>query len=151
MGFYCFTQPEPIVVPTLKQQVKSLTDEQRLMLLKGYRIDRPVEHYHSEGLPKDIVQDVYDTIDAIQLRCKALMRGEVIITEAILDSEGFIITPAVMNTPPAIKTELKNIVKDEFNDTFPNTFTADVMEEMFAWSKYDGSGTYVFYSSQIIL
>jgi hypothetical protein len=153
LGFYCFTAPEPIVMPTLKQQVRALTDQQRIELLKGFKfLISPGHLDHKLGISQIIIQDVYDTISVIQDTCRSLMRGEVEITPAVIDPDTLeTITPAVMNIPPADKTTLKDQVKDLFNDSFPNTFTGDVMEEMFSSSKYDGTGTFNFYASQIIL
>lgn len=156
IGFYSFAVSTPVVEQPIKTQVLALTAEKRIQLLNHFIMKSSVNHTARElGLTPALIEDVFDTIASIQERCRSLMRGEVIITPAVthIDPETLqvvIDTPAVMNTPPTTKVALKTLVKDEYNDTFPNTFTGDVMEAMILWSN-NGVGDFAFYKSHIIL
>ena len=153
LGFYCFTAPEPIVVPTLKEQIGALSSETKAKLLNGFISRTPVEHLdHKLGLSQQLIRSIYTTIDAIQEQCKLLMRGEVVVTPAVIDPEtGEVTTPAVMNTPPATSTALKNTIKNDFVDIFTEVQITAILTKMIEYSKYDGSGTFSFYQSQIII
>lgn len=157
IGFTCFTTPTPVVVPTIKEQVLALSTETRTKLLNHFIMKSSINHAsHEVGLNYKLVEDAFNTIDNIQDRCRLLMRGESITTPEVshidpTTQEKVIDTSAVYNTPPTTKTALKAIIKDEFNTTFPNTFSGEVAEAMFLWSKYNGTGDFAFYKSQIIL
>lgn len=154
LGFYCFTQPTPPEVLTLKQQVRALTDDQRLALLKGFKESVPPGQLdHKLGLAKEIIQDVYDIVSTIQETGRTYMREEIVVTPAVM-SETFpptVITPAVMNTQPATVGDLKDILKPMFQVDVPLSFTALVIDEMINWSKYDGTGSWNFYKTNIVL
>lgn len=154
LGFYCFTQPVVVTPPTLKQQVRALTDDQRSKLLKGFRESTPAAHLdHKLGLAKEIIQDVYDIIDNIQETGRKYMRQEIVVTPAVMSTTfpPTVVTPAVMNTQPATANELGGILRPMFQDDVPVAFTTLVLNEMFAWSKFDGTGTWAFYKANIVL
>ena len=154
LGFRCFTAPTPPETLTLKQQVRALTTEQKDALLTGFeQLILAGQLDHKLLIPKDVIQDVYDGIDAMQERSKLYMRGEVVITPAVYDT-GFthtLITPAVMNTPPTSMPGLRSVIIPEFSVDFTNAFISLVLDEMVKWSKYDGTGTFNFYENQIVL
>ena len=151
IGFYCFTQPPVIVEPTMKEKIAGLTEGQRSDILKYFANQRSPQHAARElGMNRKLVEFLYEQIDAVQQRCRAYMRGEVVITPAVVDEEGNITTPAVMNTPPTSGTELRDAVRPEFTEyitvaMFGNTVTAIIKN-----SKYDGTGAFAFYASEIV-
>lgn len=156
IGFMCFTAPAPIVELTMKQKVVALSVDQRTAILNHF-----INHKHSHhasielGIEEALVEYMYTKIDEIQDRCRAYMRGEVVITPAVthIDVNGQIVidTPAVMNVPPTTATDLRTTVAGEFIDDFPGATINEVTAAMLKWSKYDGTGTFAFYKSQIIL
>lgn len=152
IGFYCFTEPVVVTQPTMRQRVVALDDATRQNILSHFTNKRYPAHIATElKLDLELVRYVYDIIDAIQQKARLLMRGEVIVTPAVLDAEGNVITPAVMNTKPTLQTELATTLREEFKDDFPTPFTTLVVSEIMKWSKFDGTGTFAFYKSQIIL
>lgn len=143
LGFYCFTEPAPVVVPTLRQQVTALSDDQRQALIVNFRQLIPAAHSATKlGISKEICEYVYDGIDAIQERCRAYMRGEVIVTPG---------EPPVYNTRPTTQVQLNTTVRPDFIADYPQLFITNVVQEMIDWCKYDGTGTFLFYKNNIIL
>jgi hypothetical protein len=155
LGFRSFTAPTPVVEPTLRQKVVALTDDQRANLLNGFELLIPAAHLdHKLGISLDIIDYVYNGIDAIQESCRSYMRGEILITPAVMDNNTFpptVITPAVFNTPPTTQAALAIAVRADFLVDFPAPFIVSVVQEVIKMSKYDGTGTFAFYKSQIIL
>ena len=154
MGFYCFTQPTPPEVLTTKQQVRALTDDQRLALLKGFKESVPPGQLdHKLGLAKEIIQDVYNIVSNIQETARSYMRQEIIVTPAVMSGTfpPTVITPAVMNTQPYSTGDLKDILKPMFQVDVPISFTSLVVDEMITWTKYDGTGNWNFYKTNIVL
>lgn len=143
LGFYCFTQPTPPTVPTLRQQVAALTDDQRNALIVSFRTIIPAAHLdHKMGLPKEVIEYVYDGIDAIQEKCRSYMRGEVVVTPG---------DPPTYNTPPTTQAQLRTTVSPDFLADYPQIFITNVIQELVDWCKFDGTGTFVFYKNNIIL
>lgn len=157
LGFRCFTSPEAPVVLTLRQQVVNLTDEQRQTLLMGFVNRIPSGHlYHKVGLSKELIDYVYDGIDAIEETSRLLMRGEYVTTPEVSHIDPVtglkvVDTPAVYAPVPATAVQLRQAIAPIFSADYPVLFCSNAVNEMFAWSKYDGSGTFAFYKSQIIL
>lgn len=152
LGFRCFTSPEAPVVLTDRQQVAALTDEQRDTVITGFanRIQAGILK-HTSHIPGSLIRFMYSGIDAIEERCRTYMRGEVVVTPAVLDADGNVTTPAVMNTPPTTQAQLRTAVSPEFITDYPQLFITNAIQAMIAWSKYDGTGTFNFYKSQIVL
>jgi len=152
LGFRCFTSPEAPVVLTLRQQVVALTDEQRQSLLVGFEQRIPAAHLdHKLGLSKQIIEYIYDGMDAIEETSRLLMRGEYVTTPAVLDGNGVVITPAVYAPVPTTQVLLRQAIAPLFSEDYPVNFCSNVVNEMIAWCKYDGSGTFAFYRNNIIL
>jgi hypothetical protein len=152
LGFRCFTSPKAPVVLTLRQQVVNLTDEQRQNLLTGFVNRIPAAHLdHKLGLSKELIDYVYEGIDAIEEASRLLMRGEYITTPAVLDVEGNVITPAVYAAVPTTAVQLRQAVAPLFSADYPVLFCSNAVNEMIAWCKYDGTGTFAFYKNNIIL
>jgi len=157
LGFRCFTSPEKPVPLTLRQQVVALKDEQRQALLNGFANKIPAAHLDRMVLlSKELIDYVYDGIDAIEETSRLLMRGEYIVTPEVshIDSDtGEIVidTPTVFAPVPATAVELRQAIAPLFSEDYPVSFCSNAVNAMIAWSKYDASGTFAFYKSQIIL
>ena len=157
LGFRCFTSPEVPVVLTLRQQVIALSDAQRQALLDGFVNRIPAAHLdHKLGLSKELIEYVYNGMDAIEETSRLLMRGEYIITPEVSHIDPVthlkvIDTPAVFATVPTTAALLRQAVAPLFSADYPVLFCSNTVNAMVAWSKYDGSGTFAFYKSQIIL
>jgi len=150
-GFYCFTQPTPVVEPTIKEKIATLSSQQKTDILNHFIMAKPAAHVATElKLPLEFVNYLFELIDNMQATARAYMRGEVVITPAVLDGDGNITTPAVMNTPPATQTALGTTIAPLFDDFTAGQVTA-IVSAMMKWSKFDGTGTFAFYKSQIIL
>lgn len=152
IGFTCFLNA-PVETPlTVKQRIALLSNTQKINLLNAYIEKIPPEHIdHKLLIPKDLIEYVYDKVNEIQELCRKYMRGEIEVTPSVLDADGVtVITPAVMNTPPTTQTALTAIMQPLFDD-FTNAQVTAIVSAMMKWTKYDGSGTFSYYQSQIIL
>jgi hypothetical protein len=157
LGFRCFTSPEMPVPLTLRQQVVALTDAQRQALLDGFTNRIPSAHLdHQILLSKELIDYVYNGIDAIEETSRLLMRGEYVTTPAVTHIDpitGNIIidTPAIYAPVPTTAVLLRQAIAPLFVADYPILFCSNAVNAMVSWSKYDGSGTFAFYKSQIIL
>lgn len=152
LGFYCFTSPTPVVELTLKEKISLLSAGQKTALLDSYINAVPAAHvYHKIMIPLEVVEGVYEAISDMQSIARSNMRREVVITPAVVDQFGVIITPAVMNIAPTTQAELTTLLQPMFADVFTAGQVTAIVNAMMKWSKYDGTGTFAFYASQIIL
>jgi len=157
LGFRCFTSPEMPVPLTMRQRVVALTDAQRQLLLDGFINRIPSAHLdHQVLLAKELIDYVYEGIDAIEETSRLLMRGEYITTPEVthndpVTGEVIIDTPAVYAPAPTTAVQLRQAIAPLFVADYPVTFCSNAVNAMVSWSKYDGSGTFAFYKSQIIL
>ena len=157
LGFTCFTRPTQPSQPTLRQQVVALSDAKRIALLNAYEMCIPVGQLdHKLGLSQEIIDYVFTGIDNFQIRSRSFMRGEVLLTPEVSHLDPVtglkvIDTPAVYNVVPTTQVQLRDLVKPEFLDDFPAVFINLISDEMFRWSKFDGTGTFNFYKTNIIL
>lgn len=157
LGFRCFTSPEAPVVLTPRQQLGDLSDAQRDAILNGFEQRIPAGQLdHKIGIGQDILRFAYDGIGVIEEQCRLLMRGEVVVTPEVshidpVTLQKVIDTPAVFNTPPTTQVQLRNAVSPYFIVDYPQLFITNTIQEMVTWSKWDGTGTFAFYKTQIIL
>lgn len=157
LGFRCFTSPEAPIVLTLRQRVVALSDSQRQALLNGFVNRIPAGHLdHKLGLSKELIEYVYDGIDAIEETSRLLMRGEYVTAPEVSHIDPVtglkvIDTPATYAAVPTTAVQLRQSVAPIFSADYPVLFCSNAVNEMVLWSKYDGSGTFAFYRSQIIL
>jgi len=139
--------------PTLQELIAALSGQQKVAILNGF-VKKTLPKklaYDVPGLKREVVARLYRAIDEIEETSRSLMRGEVLITPAEIDQvTGEEITPAVYNTPPANATALLSTVADEFSDIFTEAQVSAVLQKMVAYSKWDGSGDWAFYSSEVI-
>lgn len=157
LGFYCFTQPTPVVELTTKQKIALLTVPQKTAILDAYINKIPAAHLdHKMGIARELLEDIYETLSTLQDTAKAYMRGEVVITPEVSHIDPVtglkvVDTPAVYNTPPTTQSALGSVLQPLFIDTFTNAQVTAIVSAMVAYSKYDGTGTFTFYKNNIIL
>ena len=84
IGFYCFTQPTPVIPLTIKQRVALLSSAQKTGLLNAFAAGMPVIYSSRElKINKYLVEYLFNKIDEIQQLAKLYMRGEVVITPEV--------------------------------------------------------------------
>ena len=142
IGFSYYDSP-PSTALTTQEILASLTAQQKLAILDGFANKIPViQLKHQELINGYAIRHLYQRIDEIEERARALMRGEVIVTPG---------DPPVYNTPPATSGELLVQVQDDFADIFTSAQVTAVLTKMVEYSKHDGTGDWAYYSSQVIL
>lgn len=157
IGFYCFTNPTPPVVLTVKQRVALLSAGQKSGILNNFINGMSVLHTSRELQINDsLVEYLFDAIDDIQQRAKAYMKRQVVITPEVSHIDPVthlkvIDTPAVMNTAPANQAALDALLQPEFASDFTVAQITAVINAMIKWCKFDGTGTWAFYQTNIIL
>ena len=135
IGFYCFDSAPVVAEPTMRQRVVALSAETKTAIYNGFANKTPPSHLRMDiSQPVDLIEYIYDGVSAIQERCKAYMRGEV---------EGV--------SSPTSATILRQTVAPEFIDDFPGADINTIVNTMILQSKYDGKGTWNFYSTNIKL
>jgi hypothetical protein len=151
IGFYSFTSPPPPVILTLKQRIANLSAAQKTGVLEAFCSKDSVT-YASRNLKidRDLVYDLYNDFDRLQITARSYMRGKVVIVPPTYNPDGSINTPPVYNTPPATESALTTTLDPLFPD-FNSTQVDAITAAMVKWSKYDGTGNWAFYQSQIIL
>lgn len=150
IGFYRFYEKPIPVELTVKEKIALLSSVQKTSLLDAFINETPPEHLdYKLMIPIELIRYLFDKIDNIQILSKSYMRGEVIITPAVLDEFGVETTPAVMNIPPTNQTALAVIITPLFDDFTAGQITA-ILNVMIKWTRYDGSGTWAFYASEIV-
>ena len=153
LGFTYFdTIPSP-TQPTIQEIIDGMSGAQKVAVLNGFveKILPKKLAYDVPGLSKQAIITLYRAIDSIEETARSLMRGEVLITPAVIDpGTGEIITPAVYNTPPANAAELLVEVRDAFVDVFTSAQVEAVLTKMVEYSKHDGTGNWAFYAAEVI-
>ena len=100
---------------------------------------------------KPVVKALYDAINRVEDFCTLLVRGEFLLTEAILDSEtGEVITSATYQDVPTSVVELKENVDDEFSGEFTTAQSGAIVDKMIQYSKSTGDATAAYYMENII-
>jgi len=154
LGFTYYDTPPTPSVPTIQELIDALSGAQKTAILDGFtqKILPKKLSYDIPGLSRRVIQRLYEAIDSIEEMARSLMRGEVLITPAVIDPEtGEITTAAVYNTPPTSASELLSDVEDAFIDVFTSTQVEAVLTRMVEYSKHDGSGDWTYYSANVIL
>ena len=153
IGFTYFDTIATHQEPTTAEIVASLTSQEKVAILNGFANKiLPQRLKYQTTVPKNIIIHLYRKIDEIEERSRVLMRGEVLITPAIIDSEtGEITTPAVYNTPPTTAAQLLSQVQDDFSDDFTSGQVTAILTKMVEYSKHDGSGDWTYYKTNVIL
>jgi hypothetical protein len=152
MGFTSYNSRPVVIQPTTQEIVALLTNVQKGAILNGFALNvRPKVLKYKEGIPFPVVVHLYKKLDEIEESARHLMRGEVIITPAVVDPEtGEITIPAVYNTPPTNATILLNEIQDTFSDDFNAIQITAILTKMIEYSKWNGSGDWEYYSAEVI-
>ena len=151
-GFPYYNEIPVVAPPTLGDLIDSLTGQQKGQILNGYTVGiAEVTLARRILVSESTVFALYEAIKGMVNRSNALMRGEVELVPAVKDPEtGEITTPAVMNTPPISAAALLAEVQDDYSDYFSGAEVTAILTRMVEYSKYNGTGDWVFYSSNVI-
>lgn len=156
LGFYCFTSPEVVVELTLEQKIAVIPNAKKVEILNAFIMRIPAAHLdHKIGIAKELIESIYDLISNLQDTAKLYLKGTYIITPEVshIDPttlQKIIDTPAVYNVIPTTQVALGTALQPLFTD-FTTVQVTAIVSAMVKWSKYDGSGTFAFYKSQVIL
>ncbi len=149
-GFTHYNKKPITVTSTTADAVASLSAEQKVAVLNGFiRKVNPNTISFNECIPKNVVTQLYRSIDAIEELSRSLMRGEIVITPAVIDEAGEITKPAVYNKQPETSTALKNAVASDFANDFTGTQVTAILAKMVKHSKYSGDGTWDYYKAEV--
>jgi hypothetical protein len=151
-GFPYYNEIPVVASPTLGDLIDSLTGQQKGQILSGYTIGtKEVTLARRILVPESTVFALYEVIKQMVNRSNALMRGEVELVPAVIDPEtGEITTPAVMNTPPDGAVALLAEVQDDYSEWFSGAEVTAILTRMVEYSIHDGTGNWVFYSTEVI-
>ena len=154
LGFTYYDEIPVVPQPTVQELIESLSGPQKTAVLNGFikKILPKQLAYETPGLSRSVIRTLYEAIDSIEELARILMRGELVVTPAVIDpGTGEEITPAVYNTPPANATALVSDLQSQFTDVFTTPQLTAVVNRMVQYSKHDGSGDWAFYSSNVIV
>lgn len=151
IGFTYYNVP-PSTTPTTQEILAALTGAQKLSVLDGFVAKTPItELKHKIGVSSVAIRHLYRRIDQVEESSRSIMRGEVLITPAVVDPQtGEIITPAVYNTPPETAGELLTEIQDAFSDIFTPAQITAILTAMVEYSKHDGTGDWSYYSAEVV-
>lgn len=156
-GFKCFTQAPVVAEPTIKEKIVALAPATKQSILKAYINGKDYKLLSIEtGISEELLHTVYDQIDLIQERSAQNLRGEIVVTPAVthndpITNEVIVDVPAVMNVPVTTQAALATYLEAEFGEYFTPAIITAIVNAMVSWCKYDNTGTWAFYKSQIIL
>ena len=153
IGFTFFDEKPVTVLPTLPEILASLSTPEKVAILDGFAnkiIPRLLRTDYGVRVPVAAIRSLYQVINDIEKKARAFMRGEVVITPAVIDPETGEETPAVYNTPPTTATALKNLMFANFSEFFTESQVTAILTKLVVYSKYDGTGDWVFYSTNVI-
>ena len=153
MAFTFYNIKPVIVLPTISEIIASLTGGQKGQILNGFaKGTRPIVLARYIGIDQLAVIRLYVKMDEMEEMSRSLMRGEVVITPAVIDPEtGEVTIPVVYNTPPSNASGLLSAIQDAFSDDFTSGQVSAVLTKMVEYSKYNGTGDWTYYSSNVIL
>jgi hypothetical protein len=142
MSGFTYYDEIPSTSPTTQEILVALTSTQKLAVLNGFATETPItELKHSAGIHPYAIGHLYQKIDEIEERSRALMRGEVLISQ----------DPDVYNTPPTTSAELLAEIQDDFSDDFTSAQVTAILTKMVNYSKHDGTGDWAYYASVVVL
>ena len=147
-----FTYFDEVVdtTPTTREILDALSPAKRAAVLNGFSLGKtPLIVVHESRVPLFAVKHLYGKIDEIQRMSAMLLRGEVIVTPAVMDGD-VEVTPAVYNTPPATINELKSEISALFIIDFTEGQSDAVIDKMILYSKSTGDGDATYYSAGIL-
>jgi len=140
-----FTNYEaPPAEPTLQELIAALTAGQKTTVLDSFATGKGVvEVKDAAGIPTSVVIRLYAEIKRIEDTSRLLMRGEYITG---YDGDG---NPQYASAPTDA-AELLAAVEDEFVATFTSSQVEAILTKMVQYSKGDGTGTWTFYSTEVV-
>lgn len=149
LGFTYYDTKPVVQKLTTVELLASLSGNQKLAVLDGFakRI-LPKTVGYNENINRYVVLYLYRTIDAVEERAKVLMRGEVIIDPGDPNAEPPIFP--TYNIPPETAGELATVVQDDFSEDFTPVQVNAILAKMVQCSKYDCSGDWDFYKTEVI-
>ena len=150
IGFDFFDTPVSMALTT-KEILASLSGAQKLAILNGFAEKVPENRLKKQLLvDESVIRHLYRKLEDIRDASKVLMRGEVVVTEAVYDDAGELLTLEVYNTPPTTSTVLRNAVKADFSDDFTEAEVTAVLAKMFLYSKSTKDATWLYYKASVI-
>ena len=151
MFTYYNQKPVPAVLTT-QDLVASLTGAQKVAVLNGFAKDiKPKTLATKAGIPRSTAFHLYRKLDEIEETSRVLMRGELLITPEVVDPQtGEITSPAVYNTPPGTSAILNTAIATRFSVDFSVAQIGAILTKMYNYAKWDGSGTWTYYKTEVI-
>ncbi len=151
IGFSSYDSPVSTALTT-QEILASLSGAQKLAILNGFAEGVPVRRLMFQRLiDKSVIAHLYRKIDEIEELSRKLMRGEIVVSEAVYGEVGELLTPEVYNTPPGTSTALKNAVGYAFVDDFTEAQVIAVLAKMIAYSKSTKDSTWAYYKASVVL
>jgi len=101
IGFTYYDEVPTVPQPTIQELIASLSGAQKVAVLNGFvkKILPKQMAYDTPGISRQVVARLYRAIDGIEEYSRTLMRGELLITPAVIDEDtGEITSPAAYNT-----------------------------------------------------
>jgi len=137
--------------PTTQEILASLSGAQKLAILNGFAEEVPVRRLMFQILvDKGAIGHLYNKLKEIRNLSKALMRGEVLITPAVIGDDGEVLEAEVYNTPPETSSALLAAVADDFSDDFTEGQVTAVLGKMLEYSRSTKDGNWAYYSQGVI-
>ncbi len=163
IGFnnYNVAAPEP---PTVEEILAALSGEQKLAVLDGFAQKVVPVNWRqwmkdtspsvNNRVPRQAIKALYEAIDAVEGWCRTEMRGERVVTEAVIDEQtGEETSPAVYNTAPSGIVALRTAVWTAFTGVFTSGESSSVVNKMVLYSSMDAlgeaNGTWTIYSNGV--
>lgn len=160
VGFTYYNEIPTPETPTISELVASLSAQERGDILNGFtagvlpeRLTAWVRKYYNRPFrpKKAVVRRLYQAINNIEEYSRTLMRGELLITPAVIDPDtGEVTEEAVYNTPPTTANQLLTAVQDEFTEDFTPAQVEAILTKMVQYSKHDGTGTWTYYKTEVV-
>ena len=154
LGFTTYVHPAPPATPTLAERIGALTNATKIAILDGFANKiGPNRLKITVNIKKDLITAIYKEIDAIEEYCRTIMRGELLVTPAVI-VDGVETTPAVYNTPPSTIPDLKAQAAAEFSDVFTVAEVGAVVDKLIEYAEVDTGGnpigTALVYQAEVV-
>lgn len=152
MAFTHYDVVEPIPKPTIAELIAALSAQQRGDILKAYRRENVTATKASRYLKikYDVIDTLFREMDQIDNRAKAYMRQQVVVTPAVYDQDGNLVTPVVYNDPIVDVTDLKAKIYLDFSDDLSVAQVGTLINALVEDSKHDSTGDWTFYSTEVV-
>jgi len=148
-----FSSYDPVVNtnPTTQEMLASLSAAQKLAILDGFAHKVPIFRLKRQiFVNSSVIRHLYGKIDDIEELSRKLMRGEILVSEAVYNALGEEISPAVYQDPIETSTALREAVKGAFVDDFTSAQVGAVLAKMVQFSKMDGTALFAYYKAEVV-